>query len=84
MQAVYMNSTVAERIRSFRRVRPELPAPSERRAIREAAGLTQAQVSSAIGVTPQAVALWESGLRTPRGDLLGSYAEAIRAMRESA
>lgn len=77
-----MTETVAERIRSFRHVRPELPAPAERKAVREAAGLTLAQVASAIGVTPQAVGLWESGHRTPRGSLLGKYAEAISAMRE--
>ncbi|MEV4863104.1 MULTISPECIES: helix-turn-helix transcriptional regulator [Streptomyces] len=77
-------TTVAERIRTFRRVRPDLPAPAERRAIRVAAGLTQAAVADAVGVTPQAVALWESGRRTPRGNLLGRYAEAIRAMREPA
>ncbi|GHC27044.1 MULTISPECIES: helix-turn-helix transcriptional regulator [Streptomyces rochei group] len=79
-----MTTTVAERIRSLRHVRPELPAPPERRAIREAAGLTQAQVASAIGVSKQAIGLWESGLRTPRGPLLGRYVEALRAMQEPA
>lgn len=79
-----MTSTVAEKIRSFRHVRPELPVPAERKAVREAAGLTLAQVGSAVGVTPQAVGLWESGRRTPRGSLLGKYAEAIHAMRELA
>ncbi|MGW3650218.1 helix-turn-helix transcriptional regulator [Streptomyces sp. NPDC000878] len=77
-----MTSTVAEKIRSLRNVRPELPAPAVRKAIREAAGLTQAQVASAVGVTAQAVALWESGRRTPRGPLLGQYAEAVRTMQE--
>ncbi|MCX4973143.1 helix-turn-helix transcriptional regulator [Streptomyces sp. NBC_00620] len=79
-----MTETVAERIRSFRQVRPELPAPAERKAVREAAGLTLAQVGSAVGVTAQAVGLWESGRRTPRGTLLDRYAEAISAMRELA
>ncbi|MFJ5155750.1 helix-turn-helix transcriptional regulator [Streptomyces sp. NPDC088353] len=79
-----MTSTVAEKIRSLRHVRLELPTPPERRAIREAAGLTQAQVGSAVGVTPQAVALWESGRRTPRGHFLEKYVEAIRAMQEAA
>lgn len=79
-----MTSTVAETIRSFRHVRPELPAPAERKAVREAAGLTLAQVGAAVGVTPQAVALWESGRRTPQGARLSKYAEAIHAMREPA
>ncbi|MCX4557964.1 helix-turn-helix domain-containing protein [Streptomyces phaeochromogenes] len=79
-----MTQTVAEKIRSRRGVRREVPLPAECRAIREAAGLTQAEVADAVGVTPQAVALWESGNRTPRGHLLDRYAEALRAMREPA
>ncbi|MEU2993525.1 helix-turn-helix transcriptional regulator [Streptomyces griseoincarnatus] len=79
-----MTTSVADTIRSFRLACPELPDRSERRAIREAAGLTQAQVATAVGVSPQAVALWESGRRTPRGHYLSRYAEALRTMRELA
>lgn len=78
-----MHSTVADRIRSRIRVRPTLPTPAECRQIREGAGLTQAVVADAVGVTPQAVALWESGRRRPRGLLFNRYAEAIDAMREA-
>ncbi|MFE1844376.1 helix-turn-helix domain-containing protein [Streptomyces sp. NPDC059515] len=78
-----MHSTVADKIRSRLRVRLTLPTPAECRQIREGAGLTQAAVADAIGVTPQAVALWESGRRTPRGPLLNRYAEAIETMREA-
>ncbi|MFJ9536635.1 helix-turn-helix transcriptional regulator [Streptomyces sp. NPDC101225] len=79
-----MQSTVADKIRSRKRVRRSIPAPAERRQIREDAKLTQAEVADAVGVTPQAVALWESGRRTPRGQLFDRYAEALTAMRESA
>jgi len=80
-----MCSTVADKIRSRIRVQSaHLPTPAERRKIREGAGLSQAAVADAIGVTPQAVALWEAGRRTPRGCLRAQYAEALEVMRESA
>ena len=43
-----------------------LPAPPVRRAIREAAGLTQAEIAESVGVTRAAVARWESGARKPQ------------------
>lgn len=66
------------------RVRRSLPDPSERRALRESAGLTQQELADAIGVSRQAVGLWESGLRTPRGRFLDDYTEAIAALRAAA
>lgn len=64
-------------------LRQELPAPDQRRAIREAAGLSQGEVADAIGVTRQAVGHWEAGTRTPKGALLERYVSAIRTMREA-
>jgi transcriptional regulator with XRE-family HTH domain len=50
-----------ERVRSRRK----LPAPAERRRIREAAGLSLRDVAVAVGVSHTAVASWEAGY-TPR------------------
>lgn len=59
-------------------------APAERRQLRHAAGLTLAEVAAAIGVSPQAVQLWEIGARTPRGGNVVRFAEAMRYLREVA
>ena len=77
-------ATVAEQIRSRLRVRAALPTPTERRAIREAAGLSRLELAEAIGVTPGAVGLWELGKRMPSGVYLDRYVEAIRTLREAA
>ena len=65
-------------------LRRDLPAPEQRRAIRQAAGLSQVEVAEAVGVTRQAVAHWEAGTRTPKGTLLERYVSAIRTMQEGA
>ncbi|MFJ5834686.1 helix-turn-helix domain-containing protein [Streptomyces sp. NPDC093089] len=44
-----------------------LPAPSERRRLREQRGLSTRQVAAAFGVTPATVRSWEGGRSTPRG-----------------
>ena len=80
----YVSDTVAERIRSRLQVRNDLPPPSERRALRQAAGLSQKEMADAIGVTRAAVSHWESGARTPRGKFLDRYAEAVRVLRSAA
>ena len=50
-----------ERVRSRR----TLPAPAERRRIREAAGVSIREVARALGASHTAVASWEAGA-TPR------------------
>ncbi|MBT2391635.1 helix-turn-helix transcriptional regulator [Streptomyces sp. ISL-1] len=77
-------TATADYIRSRLGVRLELPQPDERRALREAAGLTQQEVADAIGVTRAAISQWEAGTRTPRGALLDRYVDAIRALRDAA
>jgi DNA-binding transcriptional regulator YiaG len=47
------------------RIRKQLPAPAERRRIREAAGVSLRDVAAAVGVSHTAVASWEAGA-TPR------------------
>jgi DNA-binding transcriptional regulator YiaG len=77
-----MTATVAEILRIRMGARGQLPAPAERRAIREAAGLSQQDLADAIGTTRQAVSHWELGARTPRGSALRDYLEALQTLRE--
>ena len=62
----------------------ELPPPATRRALRQAAGVSLADVADVVGVTRQAVSLWELGARTPRNTNLRAYVEILRIFRESA
>jgi transcriptional regulator with XRE-family HTH domain len=77
-----MPATVEELKQSVR-TRQALPAPSARRALRQAAGVSLADVASVVGVSRQAVGLWEAGLRRPRGRNLDSYLHVLRALREA-
>ena len=52
-----------------------------RRAIRVAAGATLAEVGDAVGVTGEAIRLYEAGRRTPRGLHLERYAAALDALQ---
>lgn len=47
------------------------------RTIREKAGLSQADVSRAVGAHPTTVCGWESGRRKPRGTTAARYAELL-------
>jgi transcriptional regulator with XRE-family HTH domain len=53
-------------------------SPGRLRAARRAAGLTQAQVSTALGVHKTVIAHWERGERVPRVDRLGALARVLR------
>jgi DNA-binding transcriptional regulator YiaG len=83
-EAGYMTATVAEQIRFRLRIRGDLPMPAERRAIREAAGISRQEFAQVVGVTPAAIGHWERGSRTPSGAYLDRYVEAIRALRDAA
>jgi DNA-binding transcriptional regulator YiaG len=54
-----------------------LPAPRDRRRIRERAGISQADVASALDVSRIAVLRWERGDRTPRGATLVAYVKLL-------
>jgi DNA-binding transcriptional regulator YiaG len=70
-------SDALERARDRRR----LPPPAERRARREGAGLSQADIARAVGVTPAAVSRWEAGTRrVPRGAVLRTYLEVLERL----
>lgn len=59
--------------------RRELPPPDLRRTLRRVAGASQADVAEVIGVTRQAVQLWEAGTRTPRDGNLDAYLDVLQA-----
>lgn len=77
-----MQTTAADAIRQRMQLRRDLPTPAQRRALRVASGLSQAEMAAAVGVTKQAVANWESGIRNPRGIHLERYVDALRAVRD--
>lgn len=60
------------------RRRRRLPDPATRRALRVAAGLSQADVAACVGVDRASVSRWETGHRSPRGDTAEAYAALLR------
>jgi DNA-binding transcriptional regulator YiaG len=50
--------------------------------LRQAAGLSQRELASAIGVTSGAVCRWESGDRRPGGEAAHAYARVLRTLAE--
>ncbi|KMS66824.1 DNA-directed RNA polymerase subunit sigma-24 [Streptomyces viridochromogenes] len=59
-----------------------LPSPQERRRLREACSLTQAQVAVRVGVSSETVRAWESGRTTPRGGRREAYARLLTLLAE--
>ncbi|MFI9826725.1 helix-turn-helix domain-containing protein [Streptomyces sp. NPDC051913] len=59
-----------------------LPSPKERRRLREAGSLTQAQVAERVGVTRETVRAWESGRTNPRGRKREVYARLLSTLVE--
>lgn len=56
---------------------PPLPAPEERRRLREARSLSEADVAAEVGVTRETVCAWEAGRTTPRGRAGRAYARLL-------
>jgi DNA-binding transcriptional regulator YiaG len=75
-----MSATLADLTERLQ-ARRELPLPEVRRTLRRVAGASQADVAAIVGVTRQAVQLWEAGTRTPRGANLDRYLEVLREFR---
>ncbi|WDF40686.1 helix-turn-helix domain-containing protein [Streptomyces sp. T12] len=59
-----------------------LPPPEERRRLREAGSLTQAQVADQVGVNRETVRAWEIGRTSPRGGRRDTYAQLLRSLAE--
>lgn len=62
--------------------RERLPTPEERRLLRERAGLSQADIAAALGVTRAAVAQWEAGRCRPRTEYLIPYLSILDRLAE--
>jgi len=60
----------------------QLPHPVLRRALRQAAGLSQAGLADHLGVSRAAVSRWETGDRNPQGCNRTAYAAVLRELRE--
>ncbi|MFD7667488.1 telomere-associated protein Tap [Streptomyces sp. NPDC059788] len=60
----------------------ELPAPAERRRLREAAGLSQTQIATALRTRRETIASWESGQREPRPPQRAAYARLLEKLAE--
>jgi transcriptional regulator with XRE-family HTH domain len=78
------NQDVLDQAIDHARLRRELPGPRRRRLIREAAGIPQGALASALGVARPTLSRWESGARAPRTKHLAAYVEALgRLAREA-
>ena len=70
-------SALLEEVRSRRR----LPPPALRKAIREAAGVSQRRVAEDLGVDRVTVARWESGSRNPQSRFVEPYLTLLEGLR---
>ena len=58
----------------------ELPEPAERKRLREAAGLSQAQIATALDARREAVGNWETGKTEPRPPKRAAYARLLEGL----
>ncbi|WP_331762210.1 helix-turn-helix domain-containing protein (plasmid) [Streptomyces sp. NBC_01520] len=58
----------------------ELPTPAERKRLREAAGLSQAQIATALDARREAVGNWEAGRTEPRPPKRAAYARLLEGL----
>ncbi|MFG2212677.1 telomere-associated protein Tap [Streptomyces sp. NPDC048638] len=58
----------------------DLPGPAERKRLREAAGLSQAQIAAALGARREAVGNWEAGRTEPRPPKRAAYARLLEGL----
>ncbi|MFJ8846383.1 telomere-associated protein Tap [Streptomyces cyaneofuscatus] len=58
----------------------DLPVPAERKRLREAAGLSQAQIAAALDARREAVGNWETGRTEPRPPKRAAYARLLEGL----
>jgi transcriptional regulator with XRE-family HTH domain len=78
--AAYTSPTVAGRAKTSKGPRPKQGA--HLLALRQRAGLTQAELAKFIGVPQGNIAFWEWSAKPPRSDLLSLMAKALRVRVE--
>jgi DNA-binding transcriptional regulator YiaG len=61
-----------------------LPRPTERRRIREAAGVSLREIAVALDVAPLTVLRWEQGKVTPRREHAVAYRSLLEGLEEAA
>lgn len=78
--------TIADEVRAKLAGRRELPSPERRRELRQKAGLPQQWVGDKCGVSREAVAMWEAGLRNPRSGTKARerYLDLLETLEEMA
>ncbi|KUL38920.1 DNA-binding protein [Streptomyces sp. NRRL F-4489] len=64
------------------RLAARMPDPAERLRLREAAGLSRAQVAAAVGVGRQTIANWESGVTEPQPPGRMKYLRLLEGLAE--
>jgi DNA-binding transcriptional regulator YiaG len=64
-----------------KRKRQTLPPPSKRRAIRTRAGVSLVELGQLVGVSGEAVRLWERGERRPSEPYRDDYIEVLDQLR---
>jgi DNA-binding transcriptional regulator YiaG len=60
----------------------DLPPPAERKRLREAAGLSQTQIATALGTRREAVGNWESGRTDPRPPQRAAYTRLLEGLAQ--
>lgn len=65
------------------RTRPKLPAPGMAKAIRRAAGVTQARLAAELDVHPVTLSRWETGVRKPQGMDLTRWMAMLAELAEA-
>lgn len=73
----------ADFVLALARVRA-LAVSGEAQRIRQAAGVSRAEIGRASGVTESAVYRWEKGERAPHGDAAIAYLNVLEALARSA
>ena len=58
----------------------DLPPPAERKRLREAAGLSQTHIATALGTRREAVGNWEAGRTEPRHPQRAAYARLLEGL----
>lgn len=63
--------------------RRQLPPPPLRRALREAAGVAQADVAAELGVSQRTVSRWEAGECSPTKEVLPLYVDLLERIQKA-
>ncbi|WP_233436133.1 MULTISPECIES: helix-turn-helix domain-containing protein [Streptomyces] len=77
-----MRENSVEALLEEARLTAALPSPAERQRLREAAGLSRAQVASAVGVGRSTVANWETGVSDPQPPARLPYLRLLKGLVE--